>query len=1110
MSADPHAAEAAAADDLNLMERFAQAVARYPDRTAVSDGDTLLTYAALDRAVTRLAAEILGRVPQPGARVGLLLPRSVDLVVAALAVLRAGASYVPLDRAAPGSRLELILDDARPALVLSTTDDARQLPDATPTLLLDGPRQAPTQPATFPPVPASSVAYTIFTSGTTGRPKGVQVSHTNVTRLFTSSHDLFRFGCEDVWSLFHSFAFDYSVWEMWGALLHGGHLVVVPEETARDPAAFRRLLREQAVTVLSQTPTAFRTLVHEEPNWPDRLPLRLVVFGGEALTFADLAPWVAKYGDHAPELVNMYGITEITVHGTYQRVRAHDVSDQRSMIGVPLPDLGVLLVDGELRQVAPGETGEIVVTGPGVALGYLNRPELTRQRFLDLRDEHGQPVRGYRSGDLARRHPDGGLEYLGRADQQVKIRGFRVELSEIEHALRRHPAIRHAVASTRPGGGGEVEIVAHVVPAGTAVPGEPELRGHLNAWLPDYMVPTAIGVLDAVPMTVNGKIDRTRLPDLTATVAGDTAPSRPRHPADELLCLIFAQVLARPAVTMDDDFFALGGNSLTAIRLVNRVRAVLGWNVGVKNLFEARTPAALIRRTTADTDSRSPLTAQDRSPEAPLSYAQRRLWFLHQIHGANPAYHIPHALHLTGRVDSAALAAAVRDVMVRHEILRTRYPERNSEPVQQILAPERIGTCLVTRTVPAGLLDEAVTESTRRPFDLTTDLPLRAELLVTGAESSVLVLTLHHIAADGWSLEPLIRDLATAYAARRTGLEPRFDPLPVQYADYAIWQRDLLGETTDPDSRISRHLRYWSHLLDGVPEELDLPADRPRPATASFDGEMLPLRIDADLHRHLLELARESGATVNMVLQAATAALLTRLGAGTDIPIGNVVAGRDDQALHDVVGFFVNTVVTRTDTSGNPSFVELLRRVRTGNLAALDHAEMPFDRLVEMLNPVRSPARHPLAQVMLGAQNSIPSGPLLAGLTVEPQPVGTGTAKFDLSVKFEERYDTDHAPLGIRGALEYSADLFDRGTVERIIQRLLRLLTVVAERPDTPLWRIDLLAAGELEHLVPALTSTAVRPPAQATVAALVEEQVDRTPDAVAVIQGSSRWTYRD
>ncbi|MEU6238310.1 amino acid adenylation domain-containing protein, partial [Kitasatospora sp. NPDC047058] len=554
-----------------LVEAFAAVVAAHPRRTAVKCGDRSLTYAELDRRSSCLAArlaEVPGTLERP---VGILLDRSVEMVVAAVAVLKAGSCYLPLDPGAPAARNALILEDAAPAAVVTSGWLVAAVPQGAVPVRADGPELR--EATGFGPVPVSpdARAYVIYTSGTTGRPKGVEVSHRNVLRLFTATESLFAFDRHDVWTVFHSFAFDFSVWEIWGALLFGGCAVVVPEEVAKDPAAFRRLLEREGVTVLNQTPSAFQHFVVEDTRHEGLLPLRYVVFGGEALRFPELRAWTAKNPLGSPVLVNMYGITETTVHASYHQVREADLRAGESVIGRPLPDLDLLLLDEALQPVRAGEPGEIVVVGPGVSLGYLGQPGLTARRFVDVVDRAGRTVRGYRSGDLAREREDGLLVYRGRADDQVKIRGYRIELGEVEAALASHPAVRQAAAVVRESRAGGAVLTAHVVPEPGTEPDGAALRRHLAELVPHYMVPAAVGVLDELPLTGNGKLDRAALPDVAAPAPA--AAEAPRSRTEAVLCGLFAELLERDAVGVDEDFFEAGGHSLLAISLQNRVRA---------------------------------------------------------------------------------------------------------------------------------------------------------------------------------------------------------------------------------------------------------------------------------------------------------------------------------------------------------------------------------------------------------------------------------------------------------------------------------------------------------------------------------------------------------
>ncbi|MGH3686650.1 MAG: condensation domain-containing protein, partial [Pseudonocardiaceae bacterium] len=695
-----------------------------------------------------------------------------------------------------------------------------------------------------------------------------------------------------------------------------------------------------------------------------------------------------------------------------------------------------------------------------------HRPGFTAQRFVA--GPYGQVGgRMYRTGDLVRWNTEGNLVFAGRADDQIKLRGFRIEPGEIETVLTEHHQVGQAVVIARedqPGHPGDKRLIAYVVPAlGNAVSVE-VLRGFTRARLPEYMIPTSFVILDSLPLAPNSKLDRDALP---APDVIPITPSRaPRTPQEQILAELFAQMLGVSRLGVDDDFFALGGNSLLATRLIARVRAILGVELELRALFDASTVTGLAQRLVEAGPARLALTRCERPGVMPLSFAQRRLWFLHQMEGPSATYNIPLALRLSGQLDHEALWAAVGDVIARHETLRTIFPQIEGVPQQQILdASQACPTLRVTQTTAAEL-PEALTGAARYGFDLSTEVPVRAELFVVGPEEQVLLIVVHHIAGDGWSLDPLSQDLATAYAARCQGAAPGWAPLAVQYADYTLWQHHLLGDQTDPDSLFATQLAYWTHTLAGLPEQLTLPTDRPRPPVASYRGNYLTIWFDPTLHKGLMGLARRSGASLFMALQAGLAALLNRLGAGSDIPIGSPIAGRTDQALDDLVGFFVNTLVLRTDTSGNPTFRQLLARVRETALSAYAHQDVPFEYLVEVLNPARSLAHHPLFQVMLAFQNA-PQGHFeLPGLQVSARPEPTGTAKFDLFFTFLERYGEDDSPQGLEGFVEYASDLFDPTTIEALAARLICLLEAVVTDPDQPISRIDILTPTERYQLL--------------------------------------------
>ncbi|WP_310725566.1 non-ribosomal peptide synthetase [Streptomyces sp. N2A] len=1107
--------------DRTLPELFEAQVRRTPDAVAVVAGDVELSYAELNARANRLARVLVGRGAGPERLVAVALPRSVDLVVTLLAVVKTGAAYLPIDPGYPAGRIELMLRDAEPVCVVAPGGLALHLPcgegsvvvldDETTVAALaaqSGDDVAGAERSA--PSVSSHPAYVIYTSGSTGVPKGVVVPHRNVVRLFAATERWFGFGPDDVWTLFHSFAFDFSVWELWGALLHGGRLVVVSHEVSRSPAEFLDVLVRHGVTVLNQTPSAFYQLIRAEADDAEasaKLALRTVIFGGEALEPGNVAEWFRRHPVDAPRLVNMYGITETTVHVTYAPLGEDDVASgpSRSVIGEPIPDLRVYVLDAALQPVPPGVTGEMYVAGAGPARGYLNRSALTAQRFVA--DPFGGPgSRMYRSGDLARWTADGRLDYVGRADDQVQLRGFRVELGEIEAVLAGCEDVSRAMAVVREDRPGDQRIVAYVVGARAAAPDPAALREFAARSLPAYMVPSAIVPLDALPLTVNGKLDRAALP-----APGPVAPApgrAPRSTVAELLCGLFAEVLGVDGVGVDDGFFDIGGHSLLATRLVSRMRAVLGAELSVRDVFEAPTVAGLLARMGDKGERRLALRPVDPRPDVvPLSFAQRRLWFLHQLEGPSPTYNMPFVLRLSGDLDVGALRAALNDVVTRHESLRTVFPEVGGAPSQRVLAPDAAVVELVAHRVTEAGLSEALGAAAAYRFDLTCEPPLRAGLFTLAPDRHVLLLVLHHITGDGWSNVPFARDLSAAYTARCSGRAPDWTPLPVQYADYALWQHDLLGSEDDPDSLISAQVAHWTRALDGLPEQLDLPTDRPRPAVPSHRGGKVLFTLDADLHLRLAELAREFGATLFMVLQAGLAALLSKVGGGTDIPLGSAIAGRTDEALDDLVGFFVNTLVVRLDTSGDPAFGELLTRVREADLAAYANQDVPFEHLVELLNPVRSAARHPLFQVMLTLQNNADPEFAMPGLRATADAAELNAAKFDLLFSLTDRYTDDGGPDRIDGELEYSTDLFDRTTAEALAARFVRLLEAAAAGPDRPISAFDLTDAAEREKLLVTWNGAESAYPLT-PLPGLFEAQVARTPDAVAVTDGGIDLSY--
>ncbi|WNI16130.1 non-ribosomal peptide synthetase [Actinacidiphila sp. ITFR-21] len=1084
-------------------ELFAEQVARTPGAVAVGDPAGSLTYAELDARADRLAAHLAARGAGPERIVALALPRGTDLVVAILAVLKSGAAYLPLDPAYPAARLAHMLDDARPVHLVTTGEIAAGLPATdVPATVLDAPDPQSTGGPALPPRQDRSAghpAYVIYTSGSTGRPKGVVVTQGNVVDYVSWARTAYP-GAAGHASFHSSIAFDLTVTSVLVPLTAGGQ--VTWDDLGARPAAPRAW--PGTYRLLKVTPSHLALLEHlDRPEFAGDL-----VVGGEQLTGGVLRRW--RDGNPAATVVNEYGPTECTVGCVALRIGPGEPVPAASVpIGTPVWNTAVYVLDPALALAPRGVAGELYVAGAGVARGYLGRPGLTAGRFVA--DPFGPPgSRMYRTGDLVRWNADGQLDYLGRVDDQVKLRGYRIEPGEIEAALTALPEVRGAAVLLREDRPGDPRLVAYV---STAAQGAPPLdpallRAGLAAVLPDHMVPSAFVELSALPLTPNGKTDRDALPAPDPAGPAGRPGRQPRTPQESILCGLFADLLGRHQVSIDDDFFDLGGHSLLATRLVGRIRSVLGVELPLRDLFEHPTVAALAPAVAGASSARDAVRPAERPDVLPLSFAQRRLWFLGRLEGPSAAYNIPLTLRLTGEPDVDALRAALADVTGRHETLRTVFHETDGAPRQHILPPREARPHLAVMEVPAGLspagarewADGAVGAAVRTPFDVTADLPLRAWLFREAVDRHTLVVVVHHIAADGWSLDPLMRDLATAYRARLEGRVPEWAPLPVQYADYTLWQHELL----DGEQGVAAvQSAYWRETLRGLPEQIALPLDRPRPATAADRGEMHLRTLDGSLHRALRELAQETGTSLFMVLQAGLALLLHQHGAGTDIPLGTPIAGRTDDALDELVGFFVNTLVLRTDLSGDPTFRELLGRVRDADLRAYQHQDLPFERLVEDLNPVRARNQSPLFQVMLALQNQRAARLDLPGIDAAVIQRHNGVSKFDLTFSFTELPDAG----GLHVAVEFATELFDAATAGRLTDRLTHLLTQLTADPDRPLTHYTALTDREREE-VSALGGGPVRELPERTFPRLFAEQVARTPEAVAVRDGSRALTY--
>ena len=1088
-----------------LQQRFEEQARQRPQAVALILDEQRLSYGELNARANRLAHCLIARGVGADVPVGLALERSLDMLVGLLAILKAGGAYLPLDPAAPEERLAHILDDSGVRLLLTQGHLLEHLPRqagvevlAIDGLVLDG--YAESDP--LPTLSADNLAYVIYTSGSTGKPKGTLLTHRNALRLFSATEAWFGFDERDVWTLFHSYAFDFSVWEIFGALLYGGRLVIVPQWVSRSPEDFYRLLCREGVTVLNQTPSAFKQLmaVACSADMATQQPaLRYVIFGGEALDLQSLRPWFQRFGDRQPQLVNMYGITETTVHVTYRPVSEADLKGGLvSPIGGTIPDLSWYILDRDLNPVPRGAVGELYIGRAGLARGYLRRPGLSATRFVPNPFPGGAGERLYRTGDLARFQADGNIEYIGRIDHQVKVRGFRIELGEIEAALAGLAGVRDAVVLAHDGVGG-TQLVGYVV-ADSAEDAErlrESLRESLKRHLPDYMVPAHLMLLERMPLTVNGKLDRQALPQPDASLS-QQAYRAPGSELEQRIAAIWAEILGVERVGLDDNFFELGGHSLLATRVISRVRQEQQLDASLKALFERPVLEAFAQGLERTTDAVSTIPLADRQQPLALSFAQERQWFLWQLEPESAAYHIPSALRLRGRLDVDALQRSFDSLVARHETLRTRFRLEGGRSYQQV--QPAVSVSIEREQFGEEGLIERIQAIVVQPFDLERGPLLRVNLLQLAEDDHVLVLVQHHIVSDGWSMQVMVEELVQLYAAYSQGLDVVLPALPIQYADYALWQRSWMeaGEK-------ERQLAYWTGLLGGEQPVLELPFDRPRPARQSHRGAQLGFELPRELVEAVRALAQREGASSFMLLLASFQALLYRYSGQADIRVGVPIANRNRVETERLIGFFVNTQVLKADLDGRMGFDELLAQARQRALEAQAHQDLPFEQLVEALQPERSLSHNPLFQVLFNYQSEARGNGQafrFDELQMESVQFDSRTAQFDLTLDLTDEEQRFCA------VFDYATDLFDASTVERLAGHWRNLLRGIVANPRQRLGELPLLDAPErrqtLSEWNPAQRECAV----QGTLQQRFEEQARQRPQAVALILDEQRLSY--
>ncbi|MDZ7286756.1 MAG: amino acid adenylation domain-containing protein, partial [candidate division KSB1 bacterium] len=1040
--------------DQCIHQWFECEVEKHPGAVAVEFEGARLTYRELNQRANQLARHLRQLGVGPETLVALCFERSLEMVIAMLGILKAGGAFVPIDPNYPAERVKFMLADARPAVLLTQKHLAEKLPATTAQVIgLEAEwEKIARQPATnlSNATHPGNLAYVIYTSGSTGRPKGVLLHHRGLHNLVQAQIRDWGFDEKSRVLQFASLSFDAAVSEIFCALLSGGLLYVTRQETLMSLTDLHRCLQEQHLSAVTLPPSVLAMLSHE--NLP---ALRTVISAGEPCTWELAARWSA-----GRQLFNAYGPTEGTIAACWQLVEGREADRDTVPIGRPFANVQLYVLDARLRPVPIGVPGELHIGGAGVARGYLNRPDLTAEKFIPHPFSRELGARLYKSGDLARWRPDGRLEFLGRLDQQVKVRGFRIEPGEIEACLKQHPAVREAVVVARAEAPNERQLVAYLVPqAGHALhPGE--LQNFLQTHLPGYMVPAAFVALESMPLLPNGKIDRRRLPAPEGSrLVSDKEFLAPRTVTEELLATLWQSLLRVPRVGGHDSFFELGGHSLLATQLVSRIREAFHVELPIRRLFELRTLAALaveidrLRNDAAATVAAPPLQPVARSGELPLSFAQQRLWFLDQLQPGAAFYNIPVALRLHGRLDTAALEKSLQRVIARHESLRTTFASRDGRPVQVIAPTLQFRLPLIAlenwpESARAAEVLRLSREEALQPFDLVHGPLLRARLLRLAAEEHVLLLTLHHIIADGWSMGVLVREVAQTYTAALAGKEPGLPELPIQYADYAAWQRQWLsGEV------LQKQLAFWKEQLAGHTEVLELPTDRPRPPLQTFHGAVEKVTFAPELLHSLQTLSQREGVTLFMTLLAAFQTLLHRYTGQPDILVGSPIANRTRAETENLIGFFVNTLVLRADFSGNPTFRELLRQVRERCLGAYAHQDLPFEKLVEELQPVRDLSRSPLFQVAFILQNAPMQKLELPGLTLSPLETAATTAKYDLTLTMAEGQD------GLHAWAEYNTDLFNAETITRLLGHFETLLQGIAREAEQRVSYLPLLPA---------------------------------------------------
>jgi amino acid adenylation domain-containing protein len=1094
--------------EICVQQLFEEQAEKSPDAPAVISKQERLTYGELNAKANQLASRLRALGIGPEVPVAVCLERSPDMIVSLLAVLKARGFYVPLDPAYPKERLAYMLADSGAPVLITEGRLVEGLPEHQAHVFdvradwsnIEHESDANPQPALAP----ENLAYMIYTSGSTGQPKGVSIQHASLSALVSWHTQAYGVTSGERATQLASPAFDASVWELWPYLTAGAS-IHLPEDAVRASAPdLLKWLAEEDITIcFLPTPLAEALLEEEMPS--EKIALRAVLTGGDKLHHAPRKPLPFI-------LVNHYGPTENTVVATRAPIATAataEVEDESTPpIGRPITGTRAYVLDSRLQLLPEGVAGELYLSGLGLARGYHGRPEMTARKFIPDPFAGEPGARMYKTGDLVRYLPDGRLEFLGRIDNQVKISGFRIELGEIETTLLQHAAVREAVVVTREDAPTRKRLVAYIVNEEGESWTASDLRAYLRERLPDYMIPSSFVSLNELPLTPNGKVDRRALPDVAeAALEYGVTNVPPRTPVEELLAYIWCHVLNISEAGVHDNFFALGGHSLLATQVISRVRERFQVELPLRSLFESPTVAELAMRIeeamkAGEEKQKPPIVAVLRDRDLPASPAQQRLWFLDRLDPNNAFYNIPAAVRLTGDLRCAELEKSVNEIVRRHESLRTTFATRQGRPMQVVAPALQLTMPLVDlSSLPlaarASEVSRLLAAEAQAPFDLSAGPLLRTLVLRLAADEHVLLLTLHHIVSDGWSIGILINELKALYEAYLEGVESPLPEMTIQYADFACWQQQLLeGEW------LEQELIYWRQQLGSSPAVLELPTDRPRPAMQTYRGAVQIFALPSSLKEALKALSLSQDVTLFMTLLAAFQTLLHRYNGQTEINIGTPIAGRASVETENLIGLFLNTLVLRTDLSGNPRFSELLGRVRETALSAYVNQNVPFEKLVEELSPDRDLSHAPLFQVMFALQNAPAAALELPGISMERLEVPTTTAKFELFLSVEETEDALH------GSLEYNTDLFDRSTIERLIEHFLNLLEAVVADPDQRIAALPLMGEAERQKVLLAWNDTSRDYPPPRLIHELVEQQAVETPEATAVYFGPERLTY--